>query len=726
MKKVKLLAILLLVALLTLSFVGCDGDEETPEDQLTYAEGTVLRMAVAHNNNKTSITFKDSTVVGSGLTLADGKTYQVDDLKPVWAELEKILKVNFTDVYRTGKSAQNEFKAWQALNYEGVDVLVGNADDMTEEGKLGKIVNLADYLDQMPNFKAFLEANPIVKLSVISDTKTEAIYYAPYFDGFDDIERYYLMRSDWIEKLLDGSGDFTAAQSDKFVDISGAVAYEPYMPLSGKLNIVSLKADGSGTQTITKDFDTDYGNIAKYMNDHINANTTGVDMVNWLRDYIDEAYDGYYGNNRSKLFTGYDACWDADELVALLRCIVTNTFALTGQNTTKVTGIFPREYTTNRVKDLYSLVSLWGIRGTESRNDYLYFDANGNLVDARGDVKFIEGLNKISTLYKEKLILQDFNTRTDTIYKTMYQQNLGFMLFDYCQTQTLYNDNEDVLKKCPDFNLTPVINNVAKWYDGSNIVDDVDQGTWMRFTESWRSVKTNGWCIPATCTGDALKAALKMFDYMYSEEGNILMSFGPEAWRTGDTILYKGEQIPEMKPEVLETELWGIAGGNYTNYARIYLGSTLPIGFVKNQGMEYQCTTEGGKIGSEIVSRAIAQGVLKHVSPYISDNLFYTMVPTTLPTTAQQDLLISGYAAISSGGIFSSESDGINIFTEFIKHGFGTDVTISGYTYIDKTPASAQAFVTDYLNRLGGQAYIVVRQSAWDKLKTYYDDHIKE
>jgi putative aldouronate transport system substrate-binding protein len=243
------------------------------------------------------------------LELADGVTYQIDDLKPVWKELENRLNVKFNNVYAGNTSAQNEYRYWKNLNFEGVDVVVGNADEMAEDGKTGKIVNLAEYLEYMPNFKKFLDENPIVYLSVISNLETGAIYYAPYFDGYDDIEKYYLMRTDWLEKLLDGEGDFTAVKSDKFSDIIGEAVYEPYMPTSGKLEILSLKEDGSGTETITKDFDTDYGNIIEYMNENVTANTTGVQLVNMLRNYIDEAYGGYYGTKRSNLFAGYNACW---------------------------------------------------------------------------------------------------------------------------------------------------------------------------------------------------------------------------------------------------------------------------------------------------------------------------------------------------------------------------------------------------------------------------------
>ena len=62
--------------------------------------------------------------------------------------------------------------------------------------------------------------------------------------------------------------------------------------------------------------------------------------------------------------------------------------------------------------------------------------------------------------------------------------------------------------------------------------------------------------------------------------------------------------------EACEKELWDLAGGNYTNYARWYLGSTLS--FLKSQAFEYQCTHEVGKEGAGYISNAIGLGTIKH------------------------------------------------------------------------------------------------------------------
>ncbi len=109
---------------------------------------------------------------------------------------------------------------------------------------------------------------------------------------------------------------------------------------------------------------------------------SGVDAVNMLRDYIDTAYNGYYGTNRADLFIGQNAAWDADELTALLRCVVANARTLNGTDT--VSGLFCRETNNNmRRTDMYRFAgTLFGARGLQSTNDYLYVGNDNKLHDS--------------------------------------------------------------------------------------------------------------------------------------------------------------------------------------------------------------------------------------------------------------------------------------------------------------------------------------------------------
>ncbi len=680
---------------------------------LGYKEGTELKVSIAHDKLANTITFADSLMEDQpdgtkGLKLADGKVYRAGDLKPVWAEVQSRLKITFNNVYTKDGNVSNTYKAWQTAGFEGVDVLLGNASQIVEDGKKGEILNLADYWDQLPNLKAFLDANPLVQLSVISDTETGAVYYAPYFDGYNDIERYFLLRKDWVEKLLDGDTAFANAQATVLSNIE----YTPYMPTSGKVVVDGLNAAGTEVISITKDYDA-AGNIIAVQNEL--AAKDGVALVNALRTYIDEAYDGFYGTKRSDLFCGYNAAWDADELVALLRCVMTNSHALNGTDT--IYGIFPRETRLDREANLLSMANMFGIRGVASNQDYLYFDSEGNLQDARQDEAFYDALDKMNTIYNEGLIMQDFHTYSGTIYKDMYQKNLGFMCFDYCQTQTLYNEYDRGELQPEDFNFTAIMNPVALWQDGTV------GGKYMRFVESWRGVKTQGWCINADIASDPdkLAAALALVDFPWSDEGSVLMTYGPDSFIDGTTE-YKGQQIPKMSEQNL-ADFARLGKGNFTNFARQYLGTTLGIGFVKDQGFEYQCTTANGRAGSLIVGQGIAMGVIKHIGPELSDNMFYTQVPTTLPTSAEEDDIIGGLAALSDN--FSKSNKEYGCYIDIITNGLGGATASAKVAPLGETlPATAADFVALVSNKttgMGGETYELILNEAWQAALAYFN-----
>ena len=719
MTKTRIIALLLLlVMMMSVILTGCkkppvnnggNGGETGGETGgeggdvvlLPYAENTVLRMATGYNSADTGIAFS-AAIAGEGITLADGNTYNAGDLKPTWVELQNVLKIKFEDKYQ-GKKTAEEFPLWEPKLGE-VDMVSGTASDLSVAGTAGKLVNIAEHLDKMPNFKAYLEANPIVLLSITSvdaTGKLGAIYFSPYFDGVNDIERMPLMRTDWVVKLLDGEGDFSATASNNLKE----TVYTPYMPTSGKVEIDVVKLDASGTEKITKDYDA-AGNIVAKMN--AAGTLSGVDAVNMLRDYIDKAYNGYYGTTRSNLFVGQNAAWDADELVALLRCVVANPQSLNGKDS--VEGIFSREDNNNQRKiDMFRFAgTLFGVRGLESRQDYLYVGTDGKLHDARQEADTYEALERMNALAQEGLISTSFINNQSASSSTMLENDSGFMHYDYNQTQTLMNQT----KLQDGEKYMAVMVPVAHWFDGT------EGGVYMRFTESWRSVKTDGWAISAEGVKgntDKLNAALALIDYAYSEKGQILMSYGPDAFIKTNadgsyvTFDFNGKQMPVIADATFE-ELWDVAGGNYTDYARKYLGSTLS--FVKSQAFEYQCTHAVGKEGAGKISYAIKYNTVKHPELAITDNPWYTIVPTILPNTKAENDIIGGFNELSSSGKFSQNKGKTNIFVDIIAHGY--NLGIEGI--------SSGADVIEILNKdWNGPAYLTLKQSAYDKLIKYYE-----
>ncbi len=667
------------------------GDTNTSAPELTYAEGTVLRMATGYNSTKTGLTF-DPDVAGEGITLADGNTYNAGDLKPTWVEVQNVLGVVFEDKYQ-GNNSTKEWDYWKE-QLDQVDMVSGTASKLTEAGVAGMVVDLNQYIDSMPNFKAYLEANPIVRLSITGDTATGAIYFSPYFDGVNDIERMPLMRVDWVQKLLDGEGAFAADKSGT----TTAPVYQPYMPTSGKVEVDVVTLDGKSTEKVTKDYDA-AGNIVQKMNDA--GSMSGVDAVNMLRDYIDQAYGGYYGTTRSNLFCGQNAAWDADELVALLRCVVSNAPTLNG--TDSIQGLFSREDANNQRRvDMFRFAgSLFGVRGLESRQDYLYVGNDGKLHDARQEAATYTALERMNAMAQEGLISKSFMDSSEEKTETMLENDLGFMHYDYNQTQTVYNATK--LQESEKYMAVMVP--VARWDDGTG-------EQFMRFTESWRSVKTDGWAISKAGVGEdtnKLNAALKLIDYAFSPEGQILMSYGPAAFRSTETFMFNGEEMPEIS-DATYAELWEKANGNYTNYARQYLGSTLS--FVKSQAFEYQCTHEVGKEGAGYISNAIALGTIKHPELALADNMWYTSVPTVLPNTKAENDTIAGFSELGASGRFGQSKDQQNLFVDIIVGGFSGEGT-----------SSADETVATVTNSWNGAQYLQLKETAWQYLVQFYNSN---
>ena len=669
---------------------------------LTYADGTVLRMACGYNNDKTGMSFT-ADLAGEGVTLADGITYNTGDLKPTWQAVEKLLSIKIEDKYQ-GNNATKEYQYWDA-QLDQIDMLSGTATLLSENGQQGKLINIAEHLDEMPNFKAYLEANPIVRLSITgaaAGPNAGAIYFSPYFDGVNDIERMPLMRTDWVEKLLNGSGEFTADKCNN----TAAPAYTPYMPTSGKIDIDVVEKDGSAAETISKNYDA-YGNIVDKMN--AAGSIDGVTAVNMLREYIDKTYDGYYGENRADLFIGQNAAWDADELVALLRCVVANPQTLNG--TDSVQGLHTREDNNNQRRvDMFRFAgTLFGIRGLESRLDYLYVGTDGELHDARNEEETYNALAKMNDMVKEGIISAAFINEEDVNTEKYLSDDLGFMHYDYNQTQTAYNAT--ALDNAAGEKYMAVMVPVARWNDGTE--------KYMRFTESWRSVKTDGWGISAAGVAgntDKLNACLKLIDYAYSKEGMILMSYGPDAFIKGEagnyeTFDFNGEQWPVIADATYQ-ELWDKSNGNYTNYARNYIGSTLS--FVKSQAFEYQCTHEVGKEGAGYISKAIALGTIKHPELALASNSWYTSVPTVLPQEVAETNAINELTNLSASGQFGSGKEQVNLFVDIIAKGF------TGETGADAAATASTVSKSVADGGWGGTTYLARRNEAWKRLQMFY------
>jgi putative aldouronate transport system substrate-binding protein len=192
----------------------------------------------------------------------------------------------------------------------------------------------------------------------------------------------------------------------------------------------------------------------------------------------------------------------------------------------------------------------------------------------------------------------------------------------------------------------------------------------------------------------------------------ILMSYGPDAFiKTNDdgsyvTFLFNGAEMPEIADATRE-ELWAKANGNYTNYARMYLGSTLS--FAKSQAFEFQCTTDAGREGAGHISTAIGLGTIKHPELALTENPWYTSIPTVLPTTKADNDLLNTYTDLTNQFSQQKGDDKVNVLVDVIASGF----TFEGFS-------SAEEAADTVANTWNGLAYLDVKEWAWEDLQDYY------
>ncbi len=676
-----------------------------------------LNIAIGHNDKRTSTHFASD--FGKTITLPDGNTYTNSQAKPAWAQMGKDLNITWKDVYKGWSSSanlNNIVSNQDGATYGGVDMFTTDLSVAVSKASSGtNILNLADHLDEMPHFKAFLESNPIVYLSLLQDgmDKTtgegKTLYVAPYFDGYDDIERYCLMRQDMVAKLLNGN---TASTSDiAFTDACAEDVYvSSYMGQTGKINIESLNEAGTAKITITKDYDaalaaakdestalgkaykaiTDAvyagtsGNIVDIMNEALKVTNgaTGAQLLDLYRAYIDVAYKNgtsaaYAADKRANLFNGYDAAWDADDLCALLRCAMTNSSMLVGEGKT-LQGIAPRSGQNDRTPDMVSLAAqLFGARGATSRFEQTYIDSEGKLQDARNDAHYWEAMALLHNFKAEGLIADYTGYGDFSAAQGINGDVETLMLYDYSQTQTsnaIALDADVSIDLPQGYKFGPVMTPVAKWdVDGDNNYGEADEI--FRFTESWRSTKTGGLALNGALTGDKLTAALQFVDYLYSEDGQIVSTYGPMAtnaqgaggfwyntqataeqiaagkYFTYKGVKYSGTDYKGKTTPTITTTLYnafagkdGVTGGgsanlegsarNFTNYARRLIGSTLPVG-VKDQSFENQLTASMGREGANKVGQGLALGTVKGMSLEIdANNYWFTCVPSGLPISS--------------------------------------------------------------------------------------------
>ena len=645
--------------------------EKTP----VYPNTTTLNMNICDGSNKDRQITYDSSQISSAAVMPDNYRYTggekgAGDLKPAWWQMSQSLGVNFKNT-ATAKSSDKQITD---LKDEGTlgnhHIVTGSGAKITENSTL--FLDLNEYLDYMPNYKAFLNANEIVKWSLTSDTESGAMYYAPYFDGNNDIEKYVISHREWTRSLLDATDlskattKWSESKTGKTDAKTDAQVYvEPFMGTTGSYEVdttdpadttklvkvvvdygaAKTAADTAGTplNTAIKEAYAGFttatsGNIVDIQNDVINGTAgavTGAQLTKILQAYIDVAYhkkdssDKFY-TKRSEVFNSTYAAWDVDLLVGLSRCVVTSYKLFTGKpgdaNANQIYAMAGRQGTTQRRTDLVSFVGeLYGVRGLEPRaSDYMYIGKDGNLIDSRDKADMYNAMNRLNALTKEGLVYTGETDASKINSKTA--DILPFLIHDYSQTQTtdgFYLQNIAGLTNAniaSDFDFAPILTPVSKWDEDESGAIEADE--YFRFTESWRAVKNTGFAVPkAAVEGKPaeLAAVLAFIDYLFSNDGQIVATYGPMSTNGNSTSTdapangfwyatevtdkniadyaekYEGTEQYHIK-DAYKGEYFTYNNKLYTSETK-YLGRAIPTLTTNNLNYYYGLSVNGHKLG---------------------------------------------------------------------------------------------------------------------------------
>ena len=690
MKKVVVLLLTLVVAL---GLVACN-NEKTDVDynfEDDFTSEVELNVAINYAGD-TFISYNRSTPYQA----PNNKTYNTGDILPVWEKIGEKWNVKFVDKATSSDSnTNNQFTRMSADGFAGIDLINGTGAGIAAAGMRGEFVDLNKYIDYMPNLKEFLDGNPGVKASMTS--ANGGIYFAPYFDGFQEIERMVLMRHDWVKDLLDA----TATTTFDNTAVTSQTVYTRSMPQSLDTNVRTGNAQGTAVGTIRKNYSA---NIIDVMNALPVRN--GQTLANALRAHIDATYGTQYAK-RSDLFLGFNAAYDVDELVALMRVVQANPRYLTrefgtGTDTTAaplnhVDVYFPRDNT--RIINSIHFAQVFGVRGFESRNEMFFFQPDGKLADARATEANWDAIDKLNSLYKEGLMYQNpelgygGRTGSDVIRSNVLKASNAFMTYDFNGTSMQASFFEDARKLDPTFEWSFVLPPVNNW---------LGDGQYFHFSESVRSVKAEAWGIPAHVTGLKLSRALKVVDYLYSKEGNDLVLFGPDEWRDG-TFDYNGEILPALSQQTLN-EIRTLTGGSHINYLRWYMGATLPIGHVRTLGLEYQTLSVEGKASQERVNTVYKTGILQVATLGDHENPWYQATPSVYALTAEESDIIAAMATYRARW---TDANAVN----WVKHGF------SGGEGAWVTRAQYQAELTKGTTNVYTQIYLRYYENALARMR---------
>lgn len=597
------------------------------------------------------------------------ENYTDGDILPAWQDFGTKLGVSFKKAHAYGENDNTNYDKFKTNYGEAgnkddsgnfTDLFYNTTANLNDAGDKGYLEDLKPYIEggKMPALKKFLDDNPAVKQEITHNGK---IFFSPYMDGYQAIERNFMMDTAQVEKLLDseipaGLGELPAGKNGAEKGLNSTSKAQPFMGKDGKNYDADLKikivVNGEAKEVTVKQTD----NIITLQNAALDAGTTGKELINQFKTYARAAYgdiiDTYYDGKISKMFTSVGACYNADDLVALLRIFKANPDVLFNSATAydAVVPVFPRGQANNRVENILNFgATLYGVQGRGSEKDHLFFGADGKIHDFDTAQQSYDMLEKLSLLYAEGLIQENFWSGTSgtagydaffahkseavkTDEKVTFSSTFGLLEYDYIATQSAANDYDDVSyigtkstdrkeAACGyDFSdvsvtgikaiLSPLTYVATNGYKYEQSLDSREGKTIVRFYEENRAVKNTSWGVVKSSDNKA--SAIAAIDLMFTKEGWETQNFGPSNTDESKSYWTYGNAYGETNTPVVRSQILtavSSSGKDFWNFSRAIIGSTQGVGHYRPASLDWQATNNATRQSYQDLTTAASLGV---------------------------------------------------------------------------------------------------------------------
>lgn len=686
----KVLSIASVASIAVVGLVSCGKkDEPGALDGVEYYSGTI-NLALNYKD-QAYLTYGrgTSSKAPQSYTTVDGKVLTKNSsTAAIWQDIQSNLSqtqhtgktITFADAALAGDSTKSSMKNAINAKYVGnegkkIDILqITTADEFVDAVNNGDFVNLDAYKDYLPNLYKWFSTHEGVYNQMKMGT-SKGVYYTPYFDGVDQVEKGISMNAQIVRSLLDdakdeATKDFNNKDGYDTATTLKQVSYTtPYITDMNNQTISVLGKDNKAT-TIQVTI-TEASNVITLQNALDVKN--GENLVTTLKNYLLATYGNYIStavggkaspetaiyDNLSEIFVSNKACYNADELIALLRCVKTNPEKLTGSSSSSVIPVFPRTAENNRASIFFELSQIFGLRGTNGEKGRFWYNESGKLVDTITQEYALDCIDLMHDLQDEQLFptsnywMQDGSSATNDYRKVNMKNGTCFMTYDYSNVAAY---NADAYSGSKTAEMQGVLPPVAKWPltkdgNGNTVVGISSDGkySYTRFTEDNRSLKDGGWSIVNSVASDSskLKTCLYLLDYMYTEEGSFLECYsyneiGENKDQVATSLATVGDTSYPVLTDAFKTAQRDATEGSWHYYMTMYLGSCLGVGNIRSNYLESQLTGSYQEVGTKRWDTAIAQGVM-YLATTGGKN-FLASVPTTAAYNETQSTAIKNNA----------------------------------------------------------------------------------